>query len=81
VLRELIALGHRGVPEAAREVIAEQRAIGGEGVYDRDPALFIHLMLERCLAALDDAVSSECPVFFDRGSPRHRWTDLHHRRG
>jgi predicted ATPase len=69
VLRELVGLGHRGVPEAARETIAEQRAISGQGVYDRDPALFVQLMLERALTDLGSAASSEQPVFFDRGIP------------
>ncbi len=46
VIRELIALGFTLIAEPAREVIAEQPAIDGNGVYDRDPGLFLELMLE-----------------------------------
>lgn len=69
VLRELITLGYVGVAEPARGVIAEQRAINGEGVYDRDPALFVELMLAKSLIDFAAFVSSELPVFFDRAIP------------
>lgn len=69
VLAELIALGYPAVPEAAREVIAEQRLIDTQPVYDRDPAQFVQLMLERAVADWTSAAQSEEPVFFDRGIP------------
>ena len=47
ILRELVRLGFLGVDEPAREILAEQRAVGGNGVYDKDPQLFCDLMLER----------------------------------
>jgi predicted ATPase len=34
ILRELVRLGFLGVNEPAREILAEQRAIGGDGIYD-----------------------------------------------
>lgn len=69
VLGELIALGYRGVPEVAREIIAEQRVVDREAVYKRDPVLFVRLMLERAVADWRSAAGLEEPVFFDRGIP------------
>jgi kynurenine formamidase len=37
------------VPEFARETISEQRAINGNGVYDKDSLLFKELMLSRAI--------------------------------
>ena len=69
IIRELVALGFTGVAEPAREVIAEQRAIGGDGVYDRDPRLFWRLMLSRAVADFERMNDADGPVFFDRGIP------------
>ena len=41
IVGELVALGFTGVAEPAREVIAEQRALGGDGVWDKNPQLFL----------------------------------------
>jgi predicted ATPase len=51
VLKELVAMGFTGVPEPAREVLAEQRAVRGMGVPEKDPTRFCDLMLAR---AVDD---------------------------
>jgi predicted ATPase len=69
IVRELVALGFTGVAEPAREVIAEQRASGGDGVYDKDPRLFWSLMLSRAVADLERMRNADGPVFFDRGIP------------
>lgn len=69
LLAELVGLGYTGVPEPAREVIAEQRSIAARRVYDRDPALFVELMLDRALADFAASAQSAVPVFFDRGIP------------
>jgi predicted ATPase len=69
ILRELGTLGFLGVPEPAREVIAEQRAIGGDAVYDRNPRLFLDLMLARAVADFQCMRAASGPVFFDRGIP------------
>jgi predicted ATPase len=62
-----------GVPtvgEPAREVIAEQRAVGGAGTSDQDPALFVALLLRRSIDRHRDALRSTAPlVLFDRGVP------------
>jgi predicted ATPase len=63
LLAELVALGFTGVREAARAVLAEQRAIDGDGVYERNRQLFFDLMLER---AVRDHTSNTM-AFFDRG--------------
>ena len=69
IVRELVACGFAGVVEPAREVIAEQRAIGGDGVYDKNPRLFLNLMLSRAVADFRRMSLEPGPVFFDRGLP------------
>ena len=69
IVRELMALGFKGVDEPAREVLAQQRAIGGGSVYDRDRRLFCDLMLSRAIADFDRMGAAQTPVFFDRGIP------------
>ena len=69
VVSELVASGFTGVDEPAREVIAEQRAIGGDGLYDRNPRLFVELMLSRAVADFRRMSRAPGPVFFDRGIP------------
>ena len=69
IVRELVASGFTGVVEPAREVIAEQRAIGEDAVYDTDPRLFLRLMLSRAVADFRRMSDAPGPVFFDRGIP------------
>lgn len=69
LVRELAASGFVGVEEPARAVIAEQRAISGASVYDRDPRLFLDLMLARAITDFDARTNADAPVFFDRGIP------------
>ena len=69
ILRELVRFGFIGVNEPAREILAEQRAIGGNRVYDKDPQLFCDLMLERAIAAYQRLGDAGEPAFFDRGIP------------
>jgi predicted ATPase len=57
------------VREPAREVLAEQRAIGGKGTPDSDPSLFVQLLLERSIEKHQDAVRGGRPALFDRGVP------------
>jgi predicted ATPase len=58
-----------GVPEPAREVLAEQRAAGGEGTPDRDARLFVQLLLRRSIETYKTALRSGSPTLFDRGIP------------
>ena len=69
VLKELNRLGYKTINEPAREIIAEQRAINGEGVYDREPRLFYELMLSRALFEYKQNHSVSDLVIFDRGIP------------
>src|SRR5262245_13916173 len=57
------------VDEPAREVLAEQRASGGRGTWDQDPALFVDLLLQRSIEKYGSARGSKDPVLFDRGIP------------
>jgi predicted ATPase len=59
----------RCVDESAREVLAEQRATGGRGTWDQDPALFVDLLLERSIVKYEIARRSGDTVIFDRGVP------------
>jgi predicted ATPase len=69
ILRELVRLGFLGVNEPAREILAEQRAIGGSGIPDKDPQLFCDLMLERAITDYQGLAGAGEPTFFDRGIP------------
>lgn len=69
IIRELVAFGFGAVPEPAREVLAEQRAIDGAGVPERDPALFLALMLDRAVADYERMKAADGPVVFDRAIP------------
>jgi predicted ATPase len=64
-----IGAGIRRVGEPAREILAEQRAIGGTGTHDRDPSLFVDLLLQRSIDKHETAQRWEGPVAFDRGVP------------
>jgi predicted ATPase len=57
------------VDEPAREVLAEQRAIGGTGTWDKDPSLFVHLLLQRSTEKYEAARNTGGTVIFDRGVP------------
>lgn len=67
LLRELAARGFAVATEPARAVLAEQRAIDGDGVPERDPRLFWTLMLARAIEEFRKAGGAAGPVFFDRG--------------
>src|SRR3546814_20402002 len=69
VLNALRQLGIATVDEPARQILAEQRSIGGAGVPDRNPALFTELLLSRALYAHRRPSDSEGPLLFDRGLP------------
>lgn len=57
------------VPEPAREVLAEQRAIGGTGMPQSDAARFVELLLERSIEKHRAALERGQSVLFDRGVP------------
>ncbi|NRA68029.1 MAG: ATP-binding protein [Pseudobacteriovorax sp.] len=57
------------VAEPARQIIAEQRAIDGDALWDKSPYLFIQLILSRHMSAFNEARhrTSDRLVLFDRG--------------
>ena len=69
LIEKLVASGFTGVPEPARAVLAEQRAVAGQATYDRDPQLFFDLLLARSLRDVVQHADTEKAVFFDRALP------------
>ena len=69
VLERLGLQGYDRVEEPARQILAEQRSFGGNGVPDADPALFVELMLSRAVFERRKPRRADLPVFFDRGIP------------
>jgi predicted ATPase len=57
------------VSEPAREILAEQRAVDGAGTPDRDPSLFVDLLLRRSIDKHEAAQRWEGSTVFDRGIP------------
>jgi predicted ATPase len=69
VLEALRARGFHCVAEAARQVLQEQAAIGGNATHDGDRVRYRDLMLERALRDYRSVPRTAAPVFFDRGIP------------
>ena len=69
LLEHLQLRGIRGIAEPARPILAEQRSIQGNGVPEKDPRLFVELMLSRMLGAYRQSDTLAGPVLFDRGIP------------
>ena len=69
VVRDLAAAGFATVPEAAREVIAQQRAKDGDAIYESDPKRFLERMLSRTIADFERLALASRRAFFDRGIP------------
>lgn len=80
ILEALASLNCPTVEEPARQIIAEQRAIGGEGLYDQNPRLFAELMLSRSIQTYHDHQVYQKPIIFDRGIPDNvayfQWFEL-----
>lgn len=69
LINELVARGFNCVNEPAREIIAEQRAIDGAGVWDRDTKLFLELLLSRSIARYRSKAPEQALFIYDRGIP------------
>jgi len=69
VIRKLKDLGHACVDEPARQILEEQRKIGGNGLPEKDPKLFTELMLSRTIFQYKLHEKNSEPVFFDRAMP------------
>lgn len=69
ILKQLKDRGYTCVDEPAREIIAEQKSIDGDGLYNRDKKLFLELMLSRSIHQYKKFESIKNSVIFDRGIP------------
>ena len=69
MLGELKNKGLTCVAEPAREILAEQRAIDGAGVQEKDAQLFCELLLSRSIASYKHYGNEKGPIIFDRGIP------------
>lgn len=65
LIAALAAKGHATVPEAGRQIVAEQLAAKGTALPWVDRAAFARLLFERSISAFDRAPAETC-VFFDR---------------
>lgn len=69
VISRLKDLDHTCVDEPARQILEEQRKIGGNGLPEKDPMLFTELMLSRTIFQYKRYEKFIGPVFFDRAMP------------
>lgn len=69
VLKLLKAEGFTVVEEPAREILAEQRSIGDDGVPKKNPKLFTQLLLSRAIYQYKQMQNVPDTVIFDRGIP------------
>ena len=69
LINALRQYGFSCVPEVAREVIADQIAIGGRALHQLDPELFAEIMLSWEVRSYRQAAHLAGLVFFDRGIP------------
>lgn len=69
LINSLRGQGYLCVDEPAREIIAEQKSIDGQGLYNKDKRLFLELMLSRAIYNFRRLNSSDKSIIFDRGIP------------
>ncbi len=68
-LEALRTRGYACVDEAARQILKEQAASGGDATHDGDRAKYRDLVLARSLRDFRAMRETTAPVFFDRGIP------------
>ena len=69
LLKGLRRFGVTCIDEPARQILAEQRGIIGDGVPDRDPKLFTNLLLSRSIYQFKQMENHKGSVIYDRGIP------------
>ncbi|MEJ0025190.1 MAG: AAA family ATPase [Rhizomicrobium sp.] len=69
LLEALRGAGYLCVDEAARKVLRQQAAIGGNATHDGDRARYRDLTFQQELADYHAVVETSAPVFFDRAIP------------
>ena len=68
LIKELRNYGLTCVDEPAREILAQQRAIGGDGLPEKNPSHFTELLLSRAFQSFERFTLHSGPVIFDRGT-------------
>ncbi|KTC95849.1 ATPase [Legionella geestiana] len=69
VIEKLRQSGYHTVPEAARNIIRQQRKTGGNATHDGDRMTYVELMLRQSLKDYRENLLTVSAVFFDRGIP------------
>jgi len=69
IIEQLMDMRLKCVPEPARQILQEQRAIYARGVPEIDPDLFTQLMLSRATGFYLENFAAETLTIFDRGIP------------
>ncbi|MDA9271955.1 AAA family ATPase [bacterium] len=69
VLNELSKKNYRCIPEVARAIIKEQRAIGGNALHTGDRTEYVNLMLKNSIHDFMMQSFRNDVCFFDRGIP------------
>lgn len=69
VLKLLQAEGLSIIEEPARQILAEQRSIGDEGVPEKNPKFFTQLLLSRAMYQYKQMQNLDRVVIYDRGMP------------
>lgn len=69
VLKLLRDAGLSIIEEPARQILAEQRSIGDEGVPEKNPQYFSQLMLSRAIYQFKQTQELDENIVYDRGIP------------
>lgn len=69
ILKQLRNHGVMAIDEPARQILAAQRSIDGDGVPEKDPKLFTELLLSRSIYQYQQMQDFQGSVIFDRGIP------------
>src|SRR5262249_53461999 len=69
VLKLLQSTGLTVIEEPARQILAEQRSIGDDGVPEKNPKYFLQLMLSRAIYQFKQTQELNENVIYDRGIP------------
>jgi predicted ATPase len=67
IINELRKAGISCMDEPARQILAEQRAIGADGIPERNPKLFTELLLSRSIYQFKQMQDQPGPIIYDRG--------------
>jgi predicted ATPase len=69
ILKLLQATGLAVIEEPARQILAEQRSIGDDGVPEKNPKYFSQLLLSRAIYQFKQMQEYDGNIIYDRGIP------------